>query len=456
MKHSITRKICLLVIFTIYGALSAQNQDLNSSIDSLLNNFQQNNAFSGSVLLQKNGETVYKGEFNKFKEGSSKYRVGSITKIFTAIVTFQLIEEGRLSLDSKLSYYFPEIKNAETITIANMLNHTSGIYNYLEWEDYYDQKSRIYTRENMLELVKKGKPDFKPGKDSSYSNSNYLLLGYIIEDITGKSYADNIKTRIVDKIGLQNTYCEKDSSDFDKRTKSYKFNGEHWSEEPDTDPVFTFSAGNIVSTTEDLSKLMHELFTGNLVSKSSLEQMKQANSTAVMGYGLFKTPFYENMGYGHTGRIDEFHSGVAYFPEDSFTVAILANGTNVKLNDIVVAVASKYYQKKFKSLDFTTYHSETAPPTEIYNGIYKAKLVGLITVGQFKISQAGKNHLFISMHDPEKESQQSRTALLKRIGENEFYSFDNGANLKFLLNEKGKVTGIKLTQGHQSINCKKI
>lgn len=450
------RKICLLFILNFFSVLSAQNSDLKSSIDSLLINFKKNNAFSGSILLQKNGETIYKGEFNKFAEGSDQYRIGSVTKVFTAIITFQLIEEGKLSLDSKLSKYFPTIKNAEMITIGNMLNHTSGIYNYLEWEDYYDQKSKHYTREDMLKLVQQGKPDFKPGKDSSYSNSNYLLLGYIIEDITGRSYEENIRARILDKVGMHNTYCEKDLTQYGKRTKSYKFDGENWSKESDTHPSFTFATGDIVSTTEDLSKLMHELFKGNLISENSLEQMKKTNPQVALGYGLFKTPFYDKTGYGHTGRIDEFHSGVAYFPEDNFSIAMLANGTNIKLNDIVVGIVSKYYQKKYKNPDFTTYSSETAPSTEIYKGIYKAKLAGLITVGTFQITQAGKNHLFIAMYNREKEGKESRKALLKRTGENEFYSFDNGAELKFLLNEKGKVIGIKLTQGRQSINCKKV
>ncbi|HBV16630.1 serine hydrolase domain-containing protein [Chryseobacterium carnipullorum] len=450
------RKICLLFILNFFSVLSAQKPDLKSSIDSLLTNFQRHNAFSGNILLQKNGETIYKGEFNKFAEGSDQYRIGSITKVFTAIITFQLIEEGKLSLDSRLSKYFPSIKNAEMITIGNMLNHTSGIYNYLEWEDYYDQKSKNYTRDDMLKLLQQGKPDFKPGKESSYSNSNYLLLGYIIEDITGRSYEENIKARILDKIGMRRTYCEKDQTQYGKRTKSYKFDGENWSKESDTHPSFTFATGNIVSTTEDLSKLMHELFKGTLISENSLEQMKKTNPQVALGYGLFRTPFYNKTGYGHTGRIDEFHSGIAYFPEDNFSIVILANGTNIKLNDMVVGIVSKYYQKKYKNPDFTAYSSETAPSTEIYKGIYKAKLAGLITVGTFQITQAGKNHLFIAMYNYEKQGKESRKALLKRTGENEFYSFENGAELKFLLNEKGKVIGIKLTQGKQSINCKKV
>lgn len=443
------------MVLSVFGFVSAQNSDYKKSIDSLLTYFQENNAFSGSVMLQKNGETVYKGDFNKFANNSDQYRIGSITKIFTAIVTFQLIEEGKLSLNTKLNTYFPAIKNSEIITIGSMLNHTSGIYNYLEWEDYYNQKNKNYTREDLLKIIQQGKPDFKPEKDCSYSNSNYTLLGFIVEDITKKSYAENVKARITNKIGLQNTFCETSETEYYKRNNSYLFDGENWSKESDTHPSFTFSAGNIVSTTEDLSKLMHALFNGNLVSKKSLEQMEKTNATA-FGYGFQKTPFYGKIGYGHTGRIDEFRSGAAYLTEDQFSIVILTNGTNVKLNEMVVAVASKYYQKKYKTPDFTTYQSKTAPPTEIYNGIYKAKLAGLITLGKFKITQAGKNHLFIEMYNEDENGKESRKALLKRRGENDFYSFETGAELQFLLGKKDEVTGIKLTQGKQSINCKKV
>lgn len=451
------KRIFLLFILNFFGIASAQNPDYKKSIDSLMNYFQENNAFSGSILVQKKGETFYKGDFNKFPNTTDRYRIGSITKIFTSIVIFQLIEEGKLKLDTKLSTFYPSIRYADEITIANLLSHTSGIYDYLEWEDYYSQKSNIYTKENMLQFIEQGKPESKPNQQSSYSNSNYTLLGYIIEDITKKSYSENIRSRITEKVGLQNTYCEVEETKNFKRTQSYKFDGENWHEENETDPSFTLAAGAMVSTTEDLSKMMFELFNGNLVSKNSLQQMKNTSLQTAIGYGLFKTPFYKKDGYGHTGRIDEFRSATVYLTEDNLSISILTNGTSIKLNDIVLGIASKYYNTKYKIPDFSLYQSEKSMKTEAYTGIYNARLAGIISVGKFKITQAGKNHLFIAMYHNEKDNtKKSRKALLKRIGENEFYSFETNANLQFLLNQKGVVTGIKLTQGNNSINCKKL
>ena len=446
------KEFFLAIALSIFGLMSAQNPDQTKSIDSLMNSFQQNNAFSGSVLLQKDGETVYRGDFSKFRDNSDKYRVGSITKIFTAVITFQLIEEGKLTLDTKLDKYYPHIKNADKITIGNLLNHTSGIYNYLEWNYYYVSKQKKFTKKEMLDLVIQGKPDFKPGDDCRYSNSNYLLLGYIIEDITGKPYAENLNVRIVDKIGLQNTYCEAEENQYPERNASYSFDGQKWTKETETHPSFTFAAGAVVSTTEDLSKLMDNLLKGKLVSRTSLAQMGQTNQKAI-GYGLFLTPFYDKTGYGHSGNIDEFHSFTGYFPNDRLSVSILSNGGNVALNEIVLGVVSKYYGRAYQNPDFSIYKSKTAPQTKIYSGVYKAKLVGLINVGTFQISEAADNYLFLSMYEDGKDGQK---VLLERKGENKFYARKNNAEFDFIIDKKGNVTEMKLTQNKKSISCKKV
>ncbi|SFO00066.1 D-alanyl-D-alanine carboxypeptidase [Paenimyroides ummariense] len=446
------KNIFLIFALSIFGLMSAQNTYYVKSIDSLMGSFKHNNAFSGSVLIQKDGKTVYKGEFNRFGDYSDKYRVGSITKIFTAIITFQLIEEGKLTLDTTLDKYYPDIKNADEITIGHLLNHTSGIYNYLEWDVYYISKQKRFSKKEMLDLIFQGKPDFKPGKDCIYSNSNYLLLGYIIEDITAKSYKDNLNERVVDKIGLQNTYCETKEEEYPKRNISYLFNGEKWIKETETHPSFTFSAGAVVSTTEDLSKLMDNLFKGKLVSEASLAQMGKTNNKAI-GYGLFMTPFYDKIGYGHSGNIDEFHSFTGYFPNERVSVSLLSNGGNIHLNDIAVGIASKYFNRVYKNKDFTVYKSETAPPTKIYSGVYKAKLLGLINIETFQISQAANNYLFLSMYEDGKDAQK---VLLERKGENKFYARKNNAQFDFIVDKKGNVTGMKLTQNKQSISCKKV
>lgn len=440
-------------MFNCFAILAAQNTDYKSSIDSLMNYFQQNNAFSGSVLLQKNDKIIYQGEFNKFQNNNGLYRIGSITKIFTSMIVFQLVEEGKLSLDTKLSQFYPMIKGADLITVGHMLNHTSGIYDYLSWDDYYQNKVMNYTRDDILKVIYQGSPEFKPGKDSVYSNSNYVLLGFIVEKITGKSFDENIKIRIAEPIGLSNTYAEISQSDYVKRNSCYIYNGEIWKNEPETSPTFTLAAGSMVSSTNDLAKLMQNLFNGHLVSPSSVEQMKRTNVQTGIGYGLLKTPFHKKDGYGHSGRVDEFYSFAGYLPEDSLAIVILSNGTNMKLNDIVLGVVSKYYNTKYVYPDFKTFADSSAASTELYTGIYKAQLAGLITIGKFEVSKAGKNHLFVSLYE---ESGKGEKVLLERKSENNFYARKYNSEFNFTIDKKGKVTGIQMKQGNQSIKSRKV
>lgn len=445
--------ILLLTTLSITVFSSAQVIDFKKSIDSFLNYLYEHDAFSGNVMLEKNGETIYSANRNKFLSQTDNYRIGSVTKVFTAIIIFQLIEEGKLSLNTKLNNYYPSIKNAENITIANLLNHTSGIYDFLNWKDYYTSKSQVFSKDKMLSIIQKGKPDFRPGKDCNYSNSNYLLLGYIIEDITGKSYAENVQQRIAYKIDLKKTYVETSEEDYKNRNRSYKFDGAQWSKESETHPSFTGAAGAIVSNTKELSQIMFELFKGNLVSKESLTKMQQINNSKGIGYGLFIMPFYKKSGYGHSGRIDEFHAFTAYFPSDSLSLSVVSNGIPIKLNDVVIGVLSQYFDTKFEYPNLTEYTSPSAPQEAIYFGTYKALLAGIIPVGKFQIIQAGANHLFLKMYN---QGNDSEKVLLKRTNENEFYAYENNATLQFIFNKKGEVEEMFLRQGTQSIKCKKV
>lgn len=446
------KKIFLTLACSIVGLLSAQNPDYSIATDKLMRHLEQNKAFSGSVLLQQKGKTIYKGEFNKLGNPSDKYRIGAMTEVFTAIVIFQLIDEGKLTLETTLDHYYPTIKNADKITIAALLGHMSGIYNYADWEAFYSSKHKKFTKKDMLDLIESGKPEFKPEQDRTYSNANYLLLGYIIEDCTQKTYAENIVLRISSKLGLQNTYCETDEKEYAKRNSSYLFTGEKWIKETDTHPSLTFSSGAVVSTTEDLSKVITALLTGGLISDKSLLQMKRTNQQGI-GYGLLKTPVSDKIGYGHLGALDEFQSYIGYFPKEELTIALLSNAATVKLNDVVLGIASTYFHTAYQKPDFTTYTSQTAPPTKSYTGVYKATLIGFIDVGAFEIREAANNYLFLSIYAEGKEAQK---ILLERRGENKFYSQKNKATFDFTLDKKGEVTGMKVAQGKQSMSCKKV
>lgn len=207
----------------------------------------------------------------------------------------------------------------------------------------------------------------------------------------------------------------------------------------------------MVSTPEDVAKMIRALFNGRLVSPNTLAQMEKDNAKA-FGYGLQITPFYNKTGYGHTGRVDEFRSFAGYFPEDQLSMVIFSNGNTIKLNTIAIGILSKYYQKKYTHPGFPVYESKNSPSTDKFTGVYHAKLAGVITVAKFHVSKAGKNHLFLSMYNNGKEGEKK---LLIRKSENTFYSPENNAEFDFTLNKKGGIKGARLTQGQQSISCTK-
>ncbi len=144
-----------ILLFSIAGF--TQNSNYKLSIDSLLNFLKTENTFSGRVTIQKADKIIYTGNFDKFNNNIVKYKIGSVTKVFTALVIYQLIDEGKLQLNSNIDKYFPTIKNANNITIENLLSHTSGVYNVTEWEDYYGSRAKQFTRKDIVDLVNKNK-----------------------------------------------------------------------------------------------------------------------------------------------------------------------------------------------------------------------------------------------------------------------------------------------------------
>jgi D-alanyl-D-alanine carboxypeptidase len=362
----------LLFIGTVYP------QGINKAkLDSLFDVLAQKDKAMGSVAISKNGELLYARAIGysliSDKEKvpatiATKYRIGSITKMFTATMILQLVEEGKLTLTTRLDKFFPSLPNADSITMANLLNHRSGLHNFTDDSDYVSWMTQPKTEDDLLAIVSKDKPDFQPGAKFAYSNTNYLLLGFIIEKITGESYAKNLKERIVSKIGLHDTYLGGKVDIPGGECYSYTFDGS-WKQQPVTDMSVPGGAGAIVSTPTDLTKFIEALFALKLVSHNSLQQM----CTMIDGYGMgmIRVPFYARYGYGHTGGIDGFRSMLVFFPEDSLAVAYCTNGAAYSPNDIMIGVLSIYYNMPYSIPTFVTvvYKAENL---DRYPGVYSS------------------------------------------------------------------------------------
>lgn len=349
------------ILQPLAGAQSVSSFD-KEKMDSYLNKLEQKDKFMGSLAIDSAGQQVYSYSAGYRRPGDKKakadaqtiYRIGSVTKTFTATMIMQLIEEGKLSLSTKLTTFYPEIPQADRITIEHMLRHQSGLYNFTNAPDYPEWMTEKRSKEQMLELFRKREAEFNPGSKTKYSNTNYVLLGYIIEDITGESYAVQLQKRIVEPLDLNHTHYG-DGIDPEKgEAVSFRYAQSEWSAMPETDMSIPGGAGAIVSTPDELTDFIRALFEGKLVSEESLDKMTTINQG--LGIGLMKIPFDNFYAYGHNGGIDGFQSNLSYFPQREVAFAFTGNGLNYSMNNILIGTWSIYFEKPFEipSLDTKT------------------------------------------------------------------------------------------------------
>jgi CubicO group peptidase (beta-lactamase class C family) len=353
----------ILLTLVVFVAAHPQTPD-KAKLDQFFDRLAEKNKAMGSLTIAKDGKILYtraigysqiNGTEKKPLTAANRFRIGSITKMFTAALVLQLAEEGKLKLTDALDKFFPQIPNANKITIAQILAHRSGIHDSILDRNLRASSNTVaITKDEMLALIAKGTPDFEPDTKHSYSNSGYILLGLILEKVTGKSYEETLRTRITSKIGLKDTYIATGSIDVNKNeVLTYFRSGGEWKQGTETHPTLLFSAGAIVSTPNDLVKFIQALFDGKIVSKESLAAMKTIRDGD--GFGMMEPfTFAGKTFYGHTGGADNYGAWLAYLPEEKLAVAYTTNAKVYPVVNIVSGVIDIYYNKPFQIPAFET------------------------------------------------------------------------------------------------------
>lgn len=329
MRPFVMLPLALLLFFI------ADAQKLNTKkLDSLFDMLQNRGLATGSVAISIDGKVEYQkaigfslldGNKRIAPDSYTKYRIGSVSKVFTAVMIFQLIGEGKLRIDEKLATWFPGLPNAHKITIEQMLYHRSGLHDYTKETNFPDWMDKQRTADEMLRIITSKGTDFEPGTRAAYCNTNYLLLSYIIEKIDRQPFAVTLEKRIISKLRLANTYYGKPINIARNESSAYKYADSAWKKEKETELSIHAGAGSIVSTPTDLITFIHKLFTSRqLISQENLTRM----TTMIDGYGMGIFPYNFNgaKGYGHNGRIEEFYSAVRYYPEQKLAVTYITNG----------------------------------------------------------------------------------------------------------------------------------
>ncbi len=368
------RTFSLFLLFTLSANFIHAQELETTTLNQYFDAIEQADRFMGSVAISKNGDLVYQRSIgysdfeNEVKmDENTKFRIGSISKTFTATLIMKAVEEQKLSLDITLDKYFKDIPNSEIITLKHLLQHRSGIYNFTSAEDYLEWNTQFITKENLLAKIKSYDSVFEPGSAMEYSNSNYVLLTFILEDAFGMSYSDILNKYITEPLKLGNTYNGAKINAENNEAKSYVRSGKAWKIENETDMSVPLGAGSIASTPTDILIFANALFKNELLTAESLQSMK--TTTDGFGLGLFQIPFYDKIGYGHTGGIDGFSSLFSYFEDGDIAIAWTSNASNINTNDISIALLSAAYGMDIVIPEFTDFTVDTEL-LDLYVGEY--------------------------------------------------------------------------------------
>ena len=346
-------KMLFAILLTLFLVSAGYAQTLDKAkLDQLFDRLLEKNKGMGSLTLAKDGNILYTRSFGysqingtekKPLTAETKYRIASITKTFTAVMIFQLVEEKKLSLTDTLDRFFPQIPNASKITIGQMLAHRSGIHNF-EPDGSWAKQHR--TQAEVVARIAQGQPDFEPDAQHKYSNTGYNLLGYIVEKVGGKPYEEALKERITSRIGLKDTYLGAGNADPHKNEAlSYGYIGA-WKEAPEMDLSVTGGAGAILSTPADMTRFIQALFDLKLVSRDSLKQMTTIRDGE--GMGLEPHTIAGKNGYGHTGGSFSSGAWLTYFPDEKLALAYTTNAKIYPVRNIVSGIFDIYWNRPFQ------------------------------------------------------------------------------------------------------------
>lgn len=287
------------------------------------------------------------------------FRIASITKMFTAALVIKLSEAGELSLDDNLSKFLPDFPGAKSITIRQLLNHTAGISDQIPAEFRLPGFSRrdVDTAALIAEIAKRPS-SFSPGSDQAYSNAGYILLGAVIEKVTGKPWYAALQERLLTPLGLKNTTYGIASKILPGRVEGYTTNTPN--RLPENAPFISLStpaaAGALVSTLDDLRNWMRFLVDGRVISKAGFEQMI---TSAIVpgkeflnpyGFGIYIWRVRGETMIGHTGQINGFASVLVYLPSKDITIVALGNNDNFDAQNFGRRIAAIALGKPFSKV----------------------------------------------------------------------------------------------------------
>tara|TARA_R110000850_G_scaffold30630_1_gene84139 strand:+ start:10809 stop:12455 length:1647 start_codon:yes stop_codon:yes gene_type:complete len=337
MKKTMFRLLFLSLAVLSFNTVTVSSQSLEKQIDAIFEEAYPPGKPGATVLIAKDDKVIYRKAFgmanlelNVPMKPENVLELASITKQFTAVAILMLMEQGKLSLDDPLSKYIADYPKGDKITIHHLLNHTSGIKSYTNMPGFMTQARVDMTPTELIEVFKNEPMEFEPGEAYAYNNSAYILLGYIIEEVSGGSYEEFIQKNIFDRLGMNHSTYGSKSKVIANRASGYQPSGESFRNADYLSMTLPYAAGSLMSTVDDMFLWHKAIHHNTLISKKS-KQLAFTNYTLNNG-----KPIYYGYGWGvneiagvpsieHTGGIFGFTTSGIYVPEQNIYAIVLTN-----------------------------------------------------------------------------------------------------------------------------------
>ena len=433
------RRIAILLLL----ASACLAQDNVSRMEQVVQSYVDSKQFMGAALVARDGKVLLsKGygfanlEWGVANSPASKFRLGSITKQFTAACILLLEERGKLKVDDPVKKYMTDAPAAwDKVTIFNLLTHTSGIPSFTGFPDYASTEAIATTPEKLVARFRDKPLEFQPGEKWNYSNSGYVLLGYLIEKISQQNYSEFVQENILTPLGMKDSGYDSNSAIILHRASGYAPSAKGTIHAGYIDMSIPFSAGALYSTTEDLLRWEQGLMGGKLLSAASLAKMT--------------TPFKNDYAFGlavhavnghkvieHGGGIEGFNTDIAYYPEDKVTVVVLANLNGGVPETIANALAQVAHGEK------------VVLPSERKEITVSPAVLGAY-VGTYQLTPDFA--IAVTFEGVQLMAQATGQPKFPLFAESEtkFFLKVVDAEVEFFKNEKGEVTHLILHQGGQ-------
>lgn len=352
-----------IIIICLITFQFAFTQDLESQVDAYISTVYKTNEPGATVLIAKDGKPIYRKAFGNANleldvpmSPNNVFEIGSITKQFTAVSILMLTEQGKLKFEDEITKYIPDYPTlGKTITIHHLLNHTSGIKSYTGMESFRVLARNDMTPTELIDVFKNEPMDFDPGEKFLYNNSGYILLGHIIEIISGQSYEDFVETQIFEKLQMENSYYGKMKQIIPNRASGYQNRDDNYINADYLSLTLPYAAGSIMSNVDDLLTWQNALRDNTLISKESMEKAIHGSELndgthIPYGYGLGEGSVNGSTSYQHGGGIFGYTTMGIYLPKEDVFVSVLTNCDCNSPTGVATKIAAMAIGKPFPDI----------------------------------------------------------------------------------------------------------